>query len=615
MLDKLKSIIPEKWKLAAILSISFTSAFMILMYSPLDIYLRNPTAFVVSWRIILPPLVIACLLVFMLLSIILFVLSRNNAIPGLVLFLLCGLIAFVLCFIFNIYPTGLMYIGFAFVAVAVLWFIFTKFLKEKASDVILLILWGVLIGGYIQILFLNNEMTAITGAAPEYSAITPSRLANLIIWAVIALLPLGLWVFLQAKKREYKYEKILVFSVLIISGMQISGLVSTAAAADLPKGYDEDEPKYISYEATLSLSPEENILVFIVDFLDVTFMRGALERYPFIRESLDGFTHYENNLAEYFHNTLPSVTSMLTQHYYIEGQTIGEYWEEAWKQHSYIDTLRENGFTTNLYIDYLTTYGSLNDIRDKTDNLKDIKGIQINTSRFFAPVLRMSFGRLSPYLLKNFFLAPVTPSFGNDIFNFIVPDIRSAQPLIISAESDAIFHNFIRQNEMYSDNSRKVFTFMHLNGAHSEEDHLYGVRKSFMVLIDYFNKMKEIGVYDNSTIIILGDHGYTGVPELTSLLVKPKDSRGDLLTDDYFELSHRYFPASVLDFAGISCDESYISYFDIIGGAAPPVRTVYELSKWWQAWDASEALGTMFYINIYEVSGDASDILNWRNIR
>ena len=74
--------------------------------------------------------------------------------------------------------------------------------------------------------------------------------------------------------------------------------------------------------------------------------------------------------------------------------------------------------------------------------------------------------------------------------------------------------------------------------------------------------MKFLGIYDNSTIIILGDHGRAPVelevdnkPGLTSaittaLLVKPKNAPAEnLKIDRDNELSNDFFAASVLEYA------------------------------------------------------------------
>jgi len=485
--------------------------------------------------------------------------------------------------------------------------------RGKAADIFLLLLWGLLISAYIQVLFLNGNMESITGAQAVYYE---HSVPNLIIWGIISCLPLCVWLILRIKKIKFKYEKITVFSAIIIAGMQITGLLSTAISTDLPKGYDEDLPLYISYEAMLSLSSEKNILVFILDRLDVLYMRDTLEAYPHLYEYLDGFTHYENNIAQYF-DTLPSVVSMLTQHYYTQGQTIEEYWEEAWGKHSYIDEMRENGYSTNLYIDYFSTIGNKSQIKNRTDNLREIVEMRVNLRDFYVTNMRLSLGRLAPYRLKNFFLRHIDPAFGNDLFEVVIDNPLTAQPPVVGDESDKMFYEFISENELSADNIKKVYTVMHMNGPHGDYGYTVaeGTEFNMRILNIYFEQMKELDIYDKSTIIILGDHGSAiHAPVSTSLLIKPEHSRGKLLVDHETELSNRYFSASISELAGIHQNDSEVTYFDIIGGLAPPVLIFYDLSNWWAAWDEYGTSGSMYLRGIYEVSGDASDYSNWHYI-
>jgi hypothetical protein len=585
---------------------------MIFIYSPFDIYLNNPTAFVVSWKFLLLPLLVLFSASFITMSIVLILLLHKKIIPGIVVMLSCVVFAVLARMVFALFNTAFLYILVSITSMSILWFLMKVLLKDKAADVILLTLWGLLISAYVQVLILNGNMDLVIGARLEYQ--NSLAITNLLIWVVITLLPMGIWVLLMIRKKQFKYEKILVFSVIIIAGMQLAGLVSTAITTNLPIGFEEDNSGYVSYDAKLNLSSDENIIVFIVDKLDVSYTQEALKTYPHIRGIFDGFTHYENNIAEYF-DTLPSITSMLTQHYYEEGLTINEYLTQAWAQHSYIDTLREYGFSTNLYLDYLSTYGSLSDIRNKTDNLRQVDDLQVNIRGVFSVNLRLSLGRLSPYMVKNTFFGPLTPAFGNSFFTFVIADPLSAQPPIVSLIADMKFHDYILSNEMSSGNDQRVFNVMHMNGGHGAGRNIPGVLHSFEVLGDYFDKMKEIGVYDNSTIIVLGDHGARyKAPDVTSLLIKPRGSRGELIIDSESELSHSYFTSSILEIAGITHGEPEITYFDIIDSATAPTRVFYYTEHWWTAWTEYGMFGTMTFYGLYKISGDASDISNWEFI-
>jgi hypothetical protein len=477
-------------------------------------------------------------------------------------------------------------------------------------------------------------MTAISGITPEYNILSRSRVANLLVWAVIAFLPLCIWILFKIKKKVFKFDKIIVFSALIIVGMQTAGLVSTAAATDLPQGFDEIGeygPKFVSYEAALSLNADENILVFIVDKMDVRFLREALTDYPDVRDYLDGFTLYENNVTE-FNDTLTSVVSMLTQHYYSKGQSIEDYWAEAWARHNIIDTLREHGFAAYLYLDYLSTYGHLGQISGRMDNMRETEGLRLNTGGFITTISRLSFGRISPYLLKNFFLSTVEPAFGNTLFVFNHDPLSMPLP-IVSETADMQFRQYIRQNDLAADSASSVFMVMHLNGAHGgsfgdvrgNPRNIPGLVYSLDVINTYLSKIRDIGIYDNSTVIIVGDHGaplaaeendddiWWVPPVTTGLLIKPKGSSGELVIDVETELSSKYFAASILELADIPHQGLSLSYFDLIGGTTPQVRVLYDFENWFGAWWNHGVAGELVFRGIYEITGDANNAENWQH--
>ena len=618
---------PSNLKLMAILSSAFAVSFTIFLFTPFDLYLHNPTAFVVSWKLMLLPLLIFAIAGFVALAAMLLILCYRKTFLGVILFLLSALFVAYVRFISQLFLSIYLFFFIIIALALVLWVMSLKVLKEKAVDAALLLIWGVLVIAYGQTLFLNGNMTLITGDIARYSVLTPENLVNLLLWVLLALLPLCFWIVSQAKNKGFKFEKALIFTMFLISGMQISGLVSTAISTELPVGY-EDNPKYLSYEPTLEFNADNNICVFLLDRFDVTYMAEVLKEYPELNEQLDGFTFYTNNISE-FGATFPSVTTMLTQHYYENSLTFNEYWEEAWAQHSVIDTLKEKGFTTNLLIDQLSTYGDAVTIQDRADNLEDAEGLRVDYRQMFNTVGRLSLGRMAPYILKNLFLDRLNSSFGTKLFRLNAG--LDAQDPVIVAQSDLKFYEYIKQNDFSCNCKKSVFDFIHLNCSHADWDthilsggyhydekngtitargnYIDSTRACFEILNVYFRKMKNLGVYDNSTIILLADHGRVfdeKTAVTTCLLIKPKGSSGALKTDSKTELSNRYFAASVLEAAGFSHDDLGVSYFDIINGASPPIRYFY-------SYDAQRGRTEAFALSgFYEISGDANDITNWR---
>ena len=629
MLEK-KGASSSRQKLAAILSLSFSATYMVILFTPLDLYLHNPTDFIVGWKFFAPALFGVALVCSIALSVVLFMMWYKKTMLGVALFLLCALFFTFIRFAYQQFLSMYIYIVSLIACVIVIWILLTRLLREKAVDAALLVLWGVYVISYIQMLFLNGDMALITGDRAEYG----EQIINMLLWVIISFMPLCLWIIFKINSKAFHYEKALIFTAFLISGMQIAGLVSSAVFADLPAGFDNDlDKKFFSYESAVHFNPEENICVFLLDRLDTSYMTEVLENYPELYGQLDGFTLYQNNIAEFF-GTFPSVTTILTQHHYREGLTFEEYWEEAWAQHTMIDSLREAGYTTNLFIDVLSTYGDVGQIQDKTDNLKSVE-IGIYLKGMLNAAGRLSLSRLSPYFMKNFFLGPIDSAFGNDFFRLSAADSKVVQQPSVNATSDLNFYEYIRHSDFSANSEAKVFNFIHLNCSHADWDktvttggyhydtkngiiklggnYIDSTRACFEILNVYFEKMRNTGVYDNSTIILLADHGATNpynakAAVTTCLFIKPRGESGPLAFDTESELSNQYFGTTMLEAAGLPKTKPEVSYFDIIGGALPPVRHFYSYSNWWGARGGAK----MIKLNgIYEIKGDASDYKNW----
>ena len=616
---------PPKWRLAAILSLSFSISFMVLLFMPLDMFLHNPLDFIVSWKFILPGLLVFSAVGFVVLSVINIILWQKSTFPCIVMLMICGGLVLFARFALNMFTVVFLYVLIALVFLAVSWVILKRLLGDGTSELLLLALLGILISSYIQMLFLNGNMVQITGGAARYSLLTITNIANLFIWVGIALVPLGLWLILRKRKIGLKLDKAILFSSILISGMQIAGLISTAASTELPLGIDEDIQKYVSFDQAARFNPENNIIVFILDRLSVNQMKVVLEEYPEVYDQLDGFVFYKNNISG-FNGTFPSVTTMLTQHHYREEQTFDEYWEEAWAQHIPIDTLRDNGFTTNLYLDRPTTYGSLSRILDRTDNLRDEVDITPNHRGLLTISVRLSFGRFMPYFLKDFFLSEINPDFGNSLFTFEESEYHFWWDPAVGVHSDLMLNDFIDSNEFSADSESKVFSVMHLNCSHIDLDAENGyhinpnsgtierggnatesTRACFEILNKYFSKMKEIGVYENSTIILIADHGWTPL-WTSSLLIKHPGATGPLQINTEAELTNLYFGASILEMAGLSHYDLGLSYNDIINGTIPPTRMYWSYESWWVLRETTRQIRLRA---LYEINGDANDFDNW----
>jgi hypothetical protein len=480
-------------------------------------------------------------------------------------------------------------------------------------EIIAVLLCGIMLTCYLQILFFNKGMVRLTGDEANYSEASRERTINVIVWFAIISVPFILRLIIRKFNKDWSLLA-LSLSVVVV-GMHAIGTVPAIWHYD---GESVSGKHFFSYTNAFRLSENKNICVFIVDRLDVKYMDAALVQEPELHQMLDGFTYYRNNVSTHT-NTFPALTYMLTGEPYLHGESWPVYWRRAWAsdKHNLIDELRANGFGSTFLLDKPTTYGNVSQIADRADNIVDLYGqrSEIKHVTIARTTLDIAMSKVVPYYFKEFFVSKYGSGFSNSFYEIRGHIANNLAYPAVTNETDMIFRLRLDRIGVSAVHEHNMFTFIHLNGAHSrEEERINNAVRSFYGINTYIEHMKELGIYDNSTIIIVADHGRppgeveSGAAELHSeitsaLLIKPADSRGDLEIDSVSELYHRNFAPAVLQAAGLPHEEYGLSYFDVIEGGISQTRTLY-LNRW-------RSLGEILEAGKYEITGDANNFDNW----
>lgn len=626
---KIISNMPPKQTLAAMALLSLAVAFLVMFFTSFDTYLHNPTDFIVGWKFLLPVFSLITFGASFGIFAFLLLIWYGNIWTGIVLTVFCGVLATYIRFRLQRLLGFYLILMVVLCVCCLLWIVLIKILKGKTFfDAVMLFLFGVTVAMYVQLMFFNGNMVRLTGDRADYGKLTVPHIVNLMIWVALCIFPFFVWI-VKKKKAEIRHYKLIFIVSIIFIGMQSAGLIVTAVATELPAGFEEDA-RCLSFGPMMKLSTDENIVVFLLDRLDTDYMAETLETYPELNQKLDGFTFYKNNISEYG-STFPSVSTMLTGHYYKYGQSANDYWTQAWKGDTFVGRLKKAGYITNLSIDNMTTYSQNSEIENVADNLLKADSVSVNFVAILEAAVKLSSERLLPYLLKNILVKFPAP-FGHLCYTASLPD--GQEYVDISGRGDMEFYKYIINHPVTPDAKAETFNFIHLNCSHTDRDKsvrtggyhiddatgmikwegnfIETTRACFEILDTYFEQMKSAGVYDNTTIILVGDHGAGFNPDAeryrgmtTSLLIKPQKAHGELRTDAILELSNAYFGNSLLDIAGLDYDG--VSYFDIIEdkSAALPRRYM-------QSYDGKDSDGEVLMPKIYEITGDANDWANWK---
>ena len=275
------------------------------------------------------------------------------------------------------------------------------------------------------------------------------------------------------------------------------------------------------------LSDKENVVVIMLDTIDEAYYQTFLEEEPDYIENLDGFVHYENTLTSGA-RTMIAVPAMFSGYPYTRDMTYTQYLKIAWGGENALSIMKDQGYDVRVYSE---SFIFSNDSADYISNY-NTEGRKVGSYKILLKkIYKMDLFKFFPHILKKRVW-------------FDTSEFDKAK----KTENEYIMNdpNFINDYRAsgfsIDDASDKVFIMYHLRGAHPTyildrdgkkvknstlNDQVAGC---FTLVQEMLQDMKDLGVYDNSTIIIVADHGDVGLAERPILLVKEAGSTGAYTT-------------------------------------------------------------------------------------
>ena len=414
---------------------------------------------------------------------------------------------------------------------------------------------GVFIAGYLQGNMLNNlvYLGRLTGDPVPWHHFTRHTVINTIIWMILIFLPLVVRYFTSVAI----WMKSVVIACILVTGMQGAALVSSYITNfDMHRSAPE---YYLSREGAFEVSSDRNIMVFVIDRLDYIFIDAVRESDPTFFDRLDGFTDF-NNAVSIYEASFPSATFMTTGIAYDYIKSRVEYFDYAWDNSAFIPVLQNAGYIMNYHISDGFVYSSYNQLEGIADNLVD-GSTETKLVSIVRNLTRLSAYRFSPMALKPYLWRPV-----------VVFDVTLDISEFVS-ENDPLFMRLLTENGLTIQSEGNKYYFLHLVGAHTpfimdensvhvgSSDLVSQLKGSFNILYHYMDEMKRLGVYEDATIIITGDHGWGS--NNMGFFVKPRGSADTPLVSNNAPVSHANLLATILKSEGFEYSQFGVSVFDV----------------------------------------------------
>ena len=436
---------------AAALIVTLALSFLVALYAPLELYFTNVSEFPFDFYTLCPVLLKLFVLVFA-----------------------AGLAGFGICYV----------------------------LFDKLFDVALVGAGIVYVIAYIHGMFLAGNLPPLDGTAYSWADYGKENIISLVICAVIFVLVVLLTRFLNMAKMRKIISGVTAFFTAIL-------LVTLVTVGIQYDGLQKKPQEVVTTNYELRMSENQNMVVFLMDAVDSWTFNMLMNDYdPQFAETLQDFTYYPNTVGGYSF-TQHSIPYILTGERFEHQTDFWTYSHQAMADSPLLKELKEKNYKVALYEE---------DLSCDTEQMQDFENVEKAGLRFksFTGIvkeeIKLVWFKYAPYPLKRF--AKVDMS----VYRQLV-EPRSDSKLYTYYNFDV--YPDIQDNEVttISDN---CFKFFHIEGAHvpfrydknmnvidsSSGSYDQNVEASMLILKTYLDKLKEAGVYDNTAIVVMADHGY-----------------------------------------------------------------------------------------------------------
>ncbi|MDE5943716.1 MAG: hypothetical protein K2H30_05875 [Clostridia bacterium] len=495
------------------------------------------------------------------------------------------------------------------------------FLPEKSYRICYALVLALSFLFFLQGTFLNFGMNSLAGDnLGTASANVGLKLLDLFIW--IAVIAAAVVLAIIKDKKGIIAIVAVILSIVVIATQIINPLANTfkhpdvfmTKAARLAEQDDGFKDEVLTRENLSTLSDDRNIVYICIDRFDEFFAETAYTLKPEIFEELDGFTWFKDHLSLYGH-TFPSIAYMLTENEYDSDIHRKDYLSTVYDENNTLSTLAENGYSVNIYTQAYYAFNTASDLPDYVANVSEAK--EFTTSRpmkLLGCMLGTSAYRCLPLFLKDLIYGVESRKFNECVSSVGVNGYDG-----YLTDNDTVYNQ--TSASPFELREGKNFSFVHIEGCHDITfDYISknltskqksrvaaSVQNSFRVVNEYIKALKDAGLYENSTIIITGDHPDpigSAAPKgakLTALFFKRAGSYENGITPSYAPVAHKNIWPAIMNSEGIDRVNNGTSLFDIPEYDETRVRQYI--------WHTYESNRCDEYT--YSITGSGTDFNNW----
>lgn len=356
---------------------------------------------------------------------------------------------------------------------------------------------------YIQGNFLVTHLPPLDGTDIVWDDYASGRIESIILWCVATILILFILKIIHTKKF---YRLVCAASIGIVTVLGIT----LATVGITSNGLKHKLDISVTLGDQFDMSKDSNFIILLLDAVDSGTFGEVMEENPESEKSFSDFTYYPNTLGGYPY-TSRSIPFILSGDWFENQEPFENYVENVYKNSRLFAQLEELDFEMSVYDDSIpNTDKSIYRFNNVLEN-----EIQISSVYSFAKKELLLTGfKYAPFDFKRFCVVT-----SND-FQFLRKQMSKYETAKFWNSNQNFYTNILETDISYT--NQKCFKFIHLERAHvplrydkdvsviKDGTYKQSVEACYTIISAYLNKLRASGVYDNSIIIIMSDHGFNG---------------------------------------------------------------------------------------------------------
>ncbi len=386
--------------------------------------------------------------------------------------------------------------------------------KKRAFAGVVAVVFSVALSCYTQALFMNVGLPQANGGVVNWDDYTTITVLSAAAW--IALITVSVVAVIRYPRKAQMGFCLVALALVVVQGAGVASLFVGESGASNVAG----RTMMVSEKGLLDVSAKTNVVEFVLDNYDTALLEQAVSEEPEMFDGFEGFTWFKDSAGSMIPTRYGNVF-LLTGVLPREDEPFSAFLANRYARSPYLGDIRKAGYDVGVYSDtlgeqYLSADEAIQHLYRYTSNIAPLDRDAMDVPATAVSLLRCALYRDLPWLAK-----PLVWFYTDEVNRSMFGSGRAASDKTPYLMDDGSLLSRLRTEGLSTNDQDASYRYIHVIGAHDpfsldrngeevgvgNSNPLDQAIGSMKIVETYINELKQLGVYDQTTVIVTTDHG------------------------------------------------------------------------------------------------------------